>query len=64
MSDAKVDWQGEVLQSEPPRLLSYAFHMQISDQHRGYPPSRATFDLQPMATVVKLTLIHDDFESE
>ena len=62
--DGVVDWQGEVLQSERPRLLSYTFHMLISEQHRGERPSRVTFDLQPMGLVVKLTLTHDDFESE
>jgi uncharacterized protein YndB with AHSA1/START domain len=36
--DGGVDWQGEVLQSERPRLLSYTFHMLISEQHRGETP--------------------------
>lgn len=45
-------------------MLSYTFHMQISDQHRRDRPSRVTFDLQPMGGFVKLTLTHDDFESE
>jgi uncharacterized protein YndB with AHSA1/START domain len=62
--DGGVDWQGEVLQSERPRLLSYTFHMLISEQHRGERPSRVTFDLQPLGSVVKLTLTHDDFEAE
>lgn len=29
-SDGGIDWQGEVLQSQRPHLLSYTFHMQIS----------------------------------
>jgi uncharacterized protein YndB with AHSA1/START domain len=61
--DGGTDWQGEVLQSERPRLLSYTFHMQISQVHRGEWPSRVTFELQPMGSVVKLTLTHEDFES-
>jgi uncharacterized protein YndB with AHSA1/START domain len=61
--DGGIDWEGEVLQAQPPRLLSYTFHMQISEQHRGERPSRVTFELQPMGSVVKLTLTHDDFES-
>jgi uncharacterized protein YndB with AHSA1/START domain len=60
--DGGIDWEGEVLQAEPPRLLSYTFHMQISERHRGDLPSRVTFELQPMGSVVKLTLTHDDFE--
>ena len=52
------------MQSERPRLLSYTFHMLISEQHRGERPSRVTFELQPLGSVVKLTLTHDHFESE
>ena len=62
--DSGIDWQGKVLQSERPRLLSYTFHMQISNQHRGERPSRVTFELQPMDSVVKLTLTHEDFDPD
>ena len=62
--DGGIDWQGEVLKTERPRVLSYTFHMQISDQHRRDRPSRVTFELQPIGALVKLTLTHDDFESE
>jgi uncharacterized protein YndB with AHSA1/START domain len=61
--DGGIDWEGEVLQAQPPRLLSYTFHMQISAPHRAERPSRVTFELQPIGSVVKLTLTHDDFES-
>ena len=63
-ADGGNDWQGEVLKAERPRLLSYTFHMQISAQHRSDRPSRVTFELEPIGSVVKLTLTHDDFESE
>ena len=62
--DGEIDWQGEVLKSERPRLLSYTFHMLISEPHRGDRPSRVSFVLQPVGSVVKLTLTHDEFESE
>jgi uncharacterized protein YndB with AHSA1/START domain len=62
-ADGAIDWQGEILKSERPRLLSYTFHMQISDEHRGERASRVTFELQPLGSVVKLTLTHADFES-
>jgi uncharacterized protein YndB with AHSA1/START domain len=62
--DGGIDWEGEVMQAQPPRLLSYTFHMQISERHRGDRPSRVTFELQPMGSVVKLTLTHDDFEPD
>jgi uncharacterized protein YndB with AHSA1/START domain/DNA-binding transcriptional ArsR family regulator len=59
--DGGVDWDGEVLRWEPPRLLAYTFHMQISDDHRGERPSRVTFELEPLGPVVRLTLTHDEF---
>jgi len=43
--DGGIDWQGEVLQSERPRLLSYTFHMEISEEHRRDQPSeKPTFE--------------------
>lgn len=62
--DGGIDWRGEVLQSDRPRLLSYTFHMEISEQHRGERPSRVTFELQPAGSVVKLILMQDDFDSD
>ncbi len=62
-SDGGIDWQGEVLQSQRPHLLSYTFHMQISDEHRDERPSRVTFELQSVGSVVKLTLTHNGFEA-
>jgi uncharacterized protein YndB with AHSA1/START domain len=61
--DGGIDWLGEVLKSERPRVLSYTFHMQISEQHRGDRPSRVTFELQPMGSVVKLILTHEELDS-
>jgi uncharacterized protein YndB with AHSA1/START domain len=60
--DGGIDWRGEVVRSQPPHLLSYTFHMQISDDHRSEKPSQVTFELQPMGSLVKLTLTHEDFE--
>lgn len=59
--DGGTGLQGKVLQSDPPRLLSYTFQVQISDKHRGEQPSRVTFELQPFGPIVKLTLTHEDF---
>jgi uncharacterized protein YndB with AHSA1/START domain len=59
--DGGIDWEGEVLQADAPRRLSYTFHMRISDAHQAERPSRVTFELDPMGSVVKLTLTHEDF---
>lgn len=62
--DGGMDWQGEVLRSDPPHLLAYTFHMLISDKHRRERPSRVTFELEPLDWGVKLTLIHSEAEED
>jgi uncharacterized protein YndB with AHSA1/START domain len=57
--DGAAAWQGEVLEADYPRRLSYTFHMLISDETRAEGPSRVTFELQPLDVVTKLTLTHD-----
>jgi uncharacterized protein YndB with AHSA1/START domain len=60
--DGGIDWDGQVLVAEPPRRLSYTFHMQISEEHRAERPSRVTFELEPLGSVVKLVLTHEELE--
>jgi uncharacterized protein YndB with AHSA1/START domain len=60
--DGIVEWEGEVLQADRPRLLSYTFHMLINEAHRRERPSRITFELKTVQGVVKLTLTHDELE--
>jgi uncharacterized protein YndB with AHSA1/START domain len=55
-------WEGVVLQAEAPRILSYTFHMLMSEAHRSENPSRVTFELESVQGVVKLTLTHDRLE--
>jgi uncharacterized protein YndB with AHSA1/START domain len=56
--DGSYEWQGEVLEADPPKLLSYTFDV-LDD---GEPASRVTFELVPFMGHVRLTLTHDDFE--
>jgi len=64
-----------VLESAPYRRLSYAWHTftpewaaayQVSDEDlarfAGERRSKVTFDLEPLGELVKLTVIHDDFD--
>jgi uncharacterized protein YndB with AHSA1/START domain len=62
--DGTVGWEGEVLHAVEPRLLSYTFHMLISDGHKAEPASRVTFELEDVQGVVKLTLTHDQLDPE
>jgi uncharacterized protein YndB with AHSA1/START domain len=58
-SDGGADWEGEVLVSDPPRLLSYTFHMSMTAAHASDPPSRLTFAIEQAGPAVKLTLTHE-----
>ncbi|WP_437940620.1 SRPBCC family protein [Sorangium sp. So ce341] len=55
--DGSFDWEGEVLQAEPPKLLAYTFGNVLGER-----PSRVTFELAQSGAHVKLTLTHDQFE--
>ena len=64
-----------VLQSEPYRRLSYTWHTftpewaaayGISEEDRawfaGERRSKVTFDIEPAGEIVRLTVVHDDFD--
>ena len=52
---------GKILEFDPPKRISYSFHHEANEVLRREKPSRATFVLEPYGTLVKLTLIHDEF---
>jgi uncharacterized protein YndB with AHSA1/START domain len=52
---------GEILEAEPPRLLSYTFRNILNEAARNERPSRVTFVIEPHGRLVKLTLTHQDF---
>jgi uncharacterized protein YndB with AHSA1/START domain len=54
------DWQGKVLQCDPPRLLSYTFRVLGGAEHF----SRVVFQLEQQGPVVKLTLTHDELDEK
>ena len=53
--------EGKVLVSDPPRQLSYSWDS-CSPEAQRERTSRVTFDLEPRGNVIKLTVVHDDFE--
>jgi uncharacterized protein YndB with AHSA1/START domain len=53
--------KGVVLESDPPRLLSYSWHPQY-DEVRHEPHSRVTFELTPLKDQVQLKIVHDVFD--
>jgi uncharacterized protein YndB with AHSA1/START domain len=51
---------GEVLEADPPRRLSYTFHHLLSERAKQE-GRRVTFVLEPHGKLVKLTLTHQGF---
>jgi uncharacterized protein YndB with AHSA1/START domain len=73
--DPKADPEQRVLVSEPYRRLSYTWHTftpewakatgiddEVLATIREEPRSKVTFDIEPHGELVKLTVVHDDFE--
>ncbi len=55
--DGSPGFQGEIVQFEPPQLLSYTFHTESEMK------TQVTFDIKPQsATAVKLTTTHEGYE--
>jgi uncharacterized protein YndB with AHSA1/START domain len=59
--DGDSDWQGEVLQSEPPHRLAYSFQPPGTTEVQ---PFRVRFELEQYGSRVKLTLIHDRLDTQ
>jgi len=59
--DGESEGIGEVLESQPPYLLSYTFG---SSNVTGAVPDRVRFELEQYGATVKLTLIHDRLDTQ
>ena len=60
-ADGKINMIGEVLESSPPKRLSYTWHR--PDANNESDKSRVTFELETIKDTVKLTVTHDKLES-
>jgi uncharacterized protein YndB with AHSA1/START domain len=61
VQNGKTNNEGEVLEVDKPRRLSYTFHHLLNEEAIKEAPSKVTFVLEPLGKVVKLTLTHDNF---
>jgi uncharacterized protein YndB with AHSA1/START domain len=53
-----------VLEADPPHRLVTTWTFQFSPEMAADPPSRVTWEIEPVGEVCKLTLLHDDFAGE
>jgi len=63
MEDGRVDCQGKVLESDPPRRLSMTWHVEWMEEFRRLPPGVVTFQLDALGDVVRLTVMESHHES-
>ncbi len=56
MEDGRIDVQGKVLECDPPRRLSVTWHVEWIEEFRHLPEAHVTFQLDPLADVVRLTM--------
>ena len=54
---------GEVLEADRPRKLSMTWLSLWDDSTKGEPPSRVTWELEPVGDGTKVTLVHDQLEA-
>ena len=59
--DGEVTDSGEILESDPPRRLSYSFKHQLFEEMRHEPATRVVFTIEPHGGIVKLTVTHEGF---
>ena len=64
MRDGALAVEGEVLEAEPPRRLVTTWAFRGNPATEVDPPSRVTWEIEPMGEMCKLTLVHDNFPSE
>ncbi len=61
-ADGSVAVDGEVLEFDPPNLLSITWHPLYNPDTVSEKPSRVTFSITQLGAVCKLRTVHDRFE--
>jgi uncharacterized protein YndB with AHSA1/START domain/DNA-binding transcriptional ArsR family regulator len=62
--DAERVVDGIVIEADPPRRLVQTWSFRVDPELRDDPPSRVTWEIEPIGDTCKLTLVHDDFPGE
>jgi uncharacterized protein YndB with AHSA1/START domain len=56
MADGRIDSQGKVLESEPPRRLAVTWHVEWLEELRHLPPAIVAFQIDALGKVARLTV--------
>jgi uncharacterized protein YndB with AHSA1/START domain len=60
-ADGKVGAEGEILELDRPRRLSFGWHVEWSPEMAAEEPSRVSYELEEAKGATRLTVIHDRF---
>ncbi len=56
MADGRIDCQGKVLESDPPRWLAVTWHVEWMEELRHLPGAVVTFQIDALGDVIRLTV--------
>jgi uncharacterized protein YndB with AHSA1/START domain len=62
--DGGIDFTGEVLESDPPHLLRYTFHVSGPGPMHDEGPTEVCYRIEPSNDVVRLTVTHSGFRDD
>ena len=63
-SEGDVAVEGEVIECDPPALLSITWHVHYDVAAKAEAPSRVTFSLEEINGQTKLRIVHDQFPDD
>jgi uncharacterized protein YndB with AHSA1/START domain len=63
-ADRTLVLDGEILEIDPPRRLVHTFVTAYRDPEDRDPPSRVTWEIEPMGESCRLTLTHEHYAGE
>ncbi len=56
--------EGKVLECDPPRRLAITWKALYNPEAADEPPSRVTWEIEPMGDSCRLSVVHDQFDGE
>jgi uncharacterized protein YndB with AHSA1/START domain/DNA-binding transcriptional ArsR family regulator len=62
--DGELAVDGEVVEADPPKRLVQTWRFTRNPIYKEDPPSRVTWEIEPVGDACKLTLVHDGFDTE
>ena len=62
--DGRIGCEGELLEYDPPRRLSYTWRFTFDEALAKERPSTVVFELEPAGETTRLRIVHGDFDAD